>query len=234
MSGDHDLSGLYALDALDADDRVRYEAHLVVCHVCQTEVAGFREAITIIGDTPPPSLRARVLAGIEPVAASAEVIPITRRRSARATAPSRRLASMIAAAAMVAAVIGGLIATRDGSTPDEATLLADLRANGATSVSMSGTAGVDAQVVRAVSGDRAVIVLAGLAPLDDAFTYQAWTIDANERVRPAPRFRPDAAGRALVVLQSLPAELDTVAITIEPRGGSTLPTSPVVLVAKVV
>ncbi len=232
MSGDHELSGLYALDALDDDDRVRYEAHLMTCDICQREVAGFRETITILGDTPPPSVRARVLAGIEPVAVSTKVIPITSGRPARATALSRRIAAMIAAAAIVAAVIGGVIAIRDPSAPDEVTLLADLRAGGATSVSMSGAAGVDAQVVRSVSGDRAVIVLAGLALLDDAFTYQAWTIDANERVRAAPRFRPDAAGRALVALPSLPADLGTVAITIEPRGGSNLPTSPLVLVAK--
>lgn len=232
MSDDHELSGLYALDALDDDDRVRYETHLLTCDTCQREVAGFRETITIIGDTPPPSVRARVVASIEPVAVSAEVIPITRGRSARVTTASRRLASMVAAAAVVALVIGGVIATRDRSTPDEVTLLAGLRADGATSVEMSGAAGIDAQVVRAVSGDRAVIVLAGLALLDDALTYQAWTIDANDQVRPAPRFRPDVTGRALVALPSLPADLDTIAITTEPRGGSNLPTSPVILVAK--
>ncbi|GAB3113597.1 anti-sigma factor [Janibacter alkaliphilus] len=67
MSPDlHSLSGAYALDALDADERTAFEEHLRVCAACRDEVASFAEVTPLLaaGDevAPPPSLRDRVLA----------------------------------------------------------------------------------------------------------------------------------------------------------------------------
>lgn len=67
MSPDlHSLSGAYALDALDADERTAFEEHLRVCEACRDEVASFAEVTPLLaaGDevAPPPSLRDRVLA----------------------------------------------------------------------------------------------------------------------------------------------------------------------------
>lgn len=62
----HSLSGAYALDALDADERTAFEEHLRVCAACRDEVASFAEVTPLLaaGDevAPPPSLRDRVLA----------------------------------------------------------------------------------------------------------------------------------------------------------------------------
>jgi hypothetical protein len=91
----------------------------------------------------------------------------------------------------------------------------------------------EARLVISADGRRAVIVASGLAPLDDAHVYQAWTIDTSAAVTPAPLFRPDASGNVLVALRSLPRDLEMVAVTIEPRAGSTLPTTPVLMSAKV-
>lgn len=62
----HALSGAYVAHAVGAHDRAAFEAHLVGCGSCQSEVAAFREAAAelakLVETTPPPSLRMRVLA----------------------------------------------------------------------------------------------------------------------------------------------------------------------------
>jgi len=67
----HALSGAYAVDALDDDERAAFEAHLAECADCRAEVAGLQEAAGMIAETtattPPPDLRDRVLAGIRTV-----------------------------------------------------------------------------------------------------------------------------------------------------------------------
>ena len=40
----HELSALYALDVLDADERARFEEHLADCDRCTTDLAGLKEA----------------------------------------------------------------------------------------------------------------------------------------------------------------------------------------------
>lgn len=62
----HALSGAYAAHAVGAHDRAAFEAHLVGCGSCQSEVAAFREAAAelarLVETAPPPGLRMRVLA----------------------------------------------------------------------------------------------------------------------------------------------------------------------------
>jgi anti-sigma-K factor RskA len=64
----HSPAGAYALDALDADERVAFERHLPVCPECRREVTGFaatagRLALAVSA-TPPPSLKESVLGKI--------------------------------------------------------------------------------------------------------------------------------------------------------------------------
>ncbi len=259
----HELSGLYALDALDENERVEFEAHLLDCPSCRREVAEFRETMAVVasvvghddiafddipfdadafddetGDSPPAAIRSRVLndiIGADPD--DATVVPITSARSSRfgrgagSQSSTRRWLPAVAAAAIVIAVVGGVLATRDGHQSESA-LLAQLESQGSHSFKMSDSG--DARVVLSASGDRAVIVASGVAQLDDDHTYQVWTINSNADPVPAPLFRPDSSGNVIVALRSLPADLDTIAITIEPRSGSKLPTTPVLMSAKVI
>ena len=41
----HTLAGAYAMDALDGQDRARFERHLERCEECTREVAGLHEAL---------------------------------------------------------------------------------------------------------------------------------------------------------------------------------------------
>jgi anti-sigma-K factor RskA len=67
----HALSGAYAVDALDSDERFRFERHLAGCSACQAEVESLVAAaseLSVLSEVAPPaSLRAKVLAEIATV-----------------------------------------------------------------------------------------------------------------------------------------------------------------------
>lgn len=72
MSADiHGLVGAYAVDAIDEQERSKFELHLAECPECQAEVATLREAANQLSlmteTTPPASMRSAVLAGIKTV-----------------------------------------------------------------------------------------------------------------------------------------------------------------------
>ena len=52
MSDIHALSGAYAVDALDDDERELFEQHLAVCPECRAEVRSFGETAALIAGTP--------------------------------------------------------------------------------------------------------------------------------------------------------------------------------------
>ena len=95
----HDLSGAYALDALDDIERARFAAHLAKCQTCQRDVTEFRAAATHLGravsEAPPPALRASVLDAIGDVRQDR---PGTQPRERRHTARWVTAAAGIAAA----------------------------------------------------------------------------------------------------------------------------------------
>ena len=64
----HVLAGAYALDALGAAERARFELHLATCRTCPDEVRGFAATAAELGlavaVTPPLALKGRVLADV--------------------------------------------------------------------------------------------------------------------------------------------------------------------------
>ena len=117
----HTLAGAYAMDAISAPDRARFERHLAGCEECAQEIAGLREATarlaTATAVPPPAGLKERVMAAAALTRQQPPPVDRGRRRSAeprmraivswfRALALPRRLA--VAAAALAAvAVLGG-------------------------------------------------------------------------------------------------------------------------------
>ena len=104
----HELTAGYALDALDAEERAAFEAHLGGCARCQEELASFWEATGALayaaaGPAPRPELRERLLASAR--AERPNVVPLRPRRWALPAAVS------VAAVAAVAALALGLWAT---------------------------------------------------------------------------------------------------------------------------
>src|SRR6476620_322867 len=108
---DHDqlreLTGAYALDAVTDEERREVEGHLEGCPGCAEEARSLHAAATELAFAvpqrrPPDSLRARVLAAIEPTQAVAPVVT--------PKGPSPLGAWWLAAAATIAAVALGLYA----------------------------------------------------------------------------------------------------------------------------
>ena len=105
----HTLAGAYALDALGASDRARFERHLSGCPACAQEARGLQEATARLSDTlatqPPDGMRERVMAAAARTRQNPPVL-----RPARATPwPGRRWGIAVACGVLaIALVVGGL------------------------------------------------------------------------------------------------------------------------------
>jgi len=97
---EHTLAGAYAMDAISAPDRERFERHLTGCQECAREITSLREATALLGTAAaeplPASLKERVMAAAavtrqQPPADEAITEPHTRstRASTRARAAAR-------------------------------------------------------------------------------------------------------------------------------------------------
>jgi len=207
----HELSALYALDVLDADERARFEDHLADCERCTVELAGLRKAASglafIEGPAPPAALRGRILA-----AARAEPVNVVSLASRRSRAAS--VAAALAVAASVVAVGLGLwAASLHHSLTQERSTTSILRDPHARRLAIPGKPGA---LVVAPSGDAVLTV--SLASPPPGKTYEAWV--AGKNVHAAGTF-----SGGLVKLTQRVERGQQVMVTLERRGGVDAPTS---------
>jgi anti-sigma factor RsiW len=206
----HELSALYALDVLDADERERFEEHLAGCEQCRDELASLRNTASSLafvpGPPPPLELRDRILerARAEPP----NVVSLAERRSIATS-----VAATLAVAATAAAVAFGIwAATLHNSLTEERSATNVLRDPNARRIDVPGTPG---QLVVAPSGDAVLSVSLPRPPKGK--TYEAWV--ANPAVHRAGLF---AGG---LVKLTLPVRHGAqVMVTLERSGGVDAPT----------
>lgn len=234
VNGDiHALVGAYAVDALDPDERTLFEAHLGGCADCRDEVASLREAgamLSALTETPPPtSLKDRVLADVAtvrplpPDLSNAE-LP---RPTDLATRRRRWLPAALVAAAAVAVVGAGAVVVqpwdRDQGTEQQLTATQQvLRADDAEEVSLD-LDGASARLVRSPELGKAVLVTQDMPSAPEGKVYQLWLQDDAGSMIPAG-LMPDAANQELL-LDGDAASATGAGITVEPDGGSKVPTS---------
>jgi anti-sigma-K factor RskA len=228
-TGIHELTAAYALDALDADERSAYEAHLATCASCQHELESFwrtTEALAVAasGPQPSPALRERILADVRAEPAS-NVIPFESRR--------RRLTPVLGAVAAVAAVVAlviGLWAADLSSQLDESQSALDrLRANAAVIADPdSRSVPLQAGSGRLVVGPdgKAVLLLKHLGPAPAGKTYETWVVPGGnlDQAQPAGLF-PGGEGAEIVGVDGAVNDGDVVAVTVERHGGVDAPSS---------
>ena len=227
MSDIHALSGAYAVDALDDRERDLFEQHLAQCAACQAEVAGLREVAAMLPETtyvaPPPALRDRVLADItkvRPLPPLSVDIQSARRR--------RRFPVGLAAAAAVMAILGvGAVVTQpweDDNTSQQQLTAAErvLQAPDAERVSLQ-LDGAEATVVRSRSEGRAVIVTNDMPAPPDGKVYELWLQQPEGNMVPAGLM--PAGSDNTFLLEGDASEAIGAGITVEPEGGSDVPTS---------
>jgi anti-sigma factor RsiW len=148
----HDLAAAYALDALSADERKAFEAHLADCGRCRDELGPLQETVGALalsseGPAPPDALRERIL-----VAAREEPPKVVALRPRR----TRRYVAAAAAVAACAALAIGLWAGLSEGTSHPKLAL---------SVGPSGTA---------------QLAVSGFDPAPAGKVYEVWVIEGGK------------------------------------------------------
>ncbi len=244
----HTLAGAYAMDAISAPDRARFERHLAGCEECAQEIAGLREATarlaTATAVPPPAALKERVMAAaaltrqqppaVEDAGPEAPArIPALGRRF-RTLARPRRMAMAAAALAAVvvlgAAVVFGFSSSSMRGQLSQAQdssqqIAAVLTARDATMMTGAVTGGGTVTIVMSHSMHALVFTAADLHTLPASRGYELWLVGpAGDRpVTMLALGRHDMTGP--VIASGLKAG-DHLALTAEPAGGAPRPTTP--------
>jgi anti-sigma-K factor RskA len=234
-TGIHELTAGYALDALEAEDRRVYEAHLPDCERCRNELASYwnvTEALAVGSSGPAPSadLRGRILA-----AARAEplvVVPFEPRRRRRFVVPSLAAAAAVAVAVAVGLGIWAVHLSNDLDSERSATakrgeVVSILADPDAQTVALTRGTG---RLVVAPDG-RAALALAGLDPAPSGKTYEIWVIAGKNPPSPSGLFA-GREGADLVAVDRMVGTGDVVAVTVEKAGGVKAPTTPPIVESK--
>jgi anti-sigma-K factor RskA len=222
----HELSAAYALNALDGDDLRAFEAHLAGCQRCREDVVSFRAPTAALAYDvdpllPPEPLERRIL-----TAARAE-----RRHAAPLRQRWALPAAGLAAAAAAAAIGLGVWATqlshsldRERSAHRSDSQMIAILSQG-TRIRTSAGSGL-----LVVAPTRQAVLIANLPPARPGRTYEAWVV-VGKHASPAGLFHGGAASRTVLLTEPV-APGSTVGVTVEQAGGSTVPTTAMVLRAE--
>ncbi len=236
---------IYALGALEGDEKVSLEKHLQECASCRRELEQLRGdaallALSAAGPRPPERARGRLMSSIakEP-----------RAERARPRVNWWAAVGWVAAAAMLVFGIGvsrqnkqlhssiaqltGMVERERASAEKNSEIL---QAPDATSfevlpVSLKTPPPPAGRAIYSKQRNALVFIASNLRALPPEKAYELWLIPTQGAPIPAGVFKPDAHGSAVVTNPPLPAgvEAKAFAITIEPQQGSSTPTMPIVM-----
>jgi anti-sigma-K factor RskA len=233
---------LYALGALQGDDRVAMEKHLDSCAECR------RELEQLQGDM---ALLAWSAAGAKPPARSRErLMKSVSREPRRVGAPAHRSWRVLVPwfAVLILAGVAVLLGMRNNDFEKRLTRIQqdfaakEAKVEEAREIVATLTA-KDAQRVTLVAAKtppqpqgkaiyvrergRLIFIASDFPQLPPQRAYELWLIPKAGSPMAAGVFKPDAHGSAMIVHPPLPAgtEAKAFAITVEPDSGSSAPTS---------
>ncbi|MFI8305664.1 anti-sigma factor domain-containing protein [Streptomyces sp. NPDC085927] len=255
----HSLAAPYALDALEPAERIRFERHLTACRRCAAEVRVLAEdAVRLAWSTAapaPPALRDRVMAAVRTTPQDPAPAPGPQeQRGARApqlpphvwgtgpvpeTGGRRRMPLFVpfaTATAAAALVVAALFAVQANRTQDQLTAERDrareiahvLAAPDARASSGRDARGGTIGVIASASERSAVVTLGGYDNPPNGRVRQLWLMRPGAQPRSLGLFESDAP----LVASDLDISATSLAVTVEPGGGSPQPTTqPVVQLA---
>lgn len=253
----HSLAAPYALDALEPAERTRFEKHVKDCPVCAAEVRALTEdAVRLAWSTAvpaPAAMRDRVLAAVrttaqEPVRAQPRRVHEpqlpphvwgTQAPPARTRAPRERRPLFVpfaTATAAAALVVAALFAVQANDTRDQLNaerVRSSEIAHVLAAPDARASTGKDAQgrsigVVASASEGKAVVTLSGYDDIPAGRVNQLWLMRPGAQPRSLGLFDADTP----LVTSGLDKSATSLAVTVEPGGGSAQPTTqPVVQLA---
>jgi len=248
---------LYALSALEGDDRAILEKHLAGCSECRLELEELRGdgallALSTIGPKPPARARQRLLDAVAKEAAPT-LSQKTRKDGAPTTATRRSWWGALGWAATAAVIVFAAslwkentalkqsLASASAQAIQSARELDDLRkisapliapeAQRITLVAMKTPPQPQGKAFYLRNRSSLVFMANNMPPLPPQKAYELWLIPVQGAPVPAGMFKPDAHGSATVVNPPLPSgmEAKAFAITVENEAGATTPTMPIIM-----
>jgi anti-sigma-K factor RskA len=206
------LLGAYALNAVSAAEHSLVRKHIETCRDCAREVALLTEVAAELSWLPAPEQADDLVDGIV-----AALPPRPRRLFGR-------IAVAVAAVSLVVAGFLGAALVRERSRTDD---VSDVLARAHSSVRLNAQGGFDGAGSLFVSDDGMVATFESLPSAGRGRSYQLWAITDGKPVSIGV-----IAERGRVVrLLDWQGRADAFAVTIEPDGGSPVPTSDPVLVS---
>jgi anti-sigma-K factor RskA len=230
-----DLKEAYALGALSEEERREVEGYLGEHPELHAEVDDLESTANLLALAPQeyepsPTLRRDLLRRISSSPGATSAAEPSARQSGL-----RRLFGPggLAAAAALALVTLGMFAWNASLQEENQTLQGELEGQQKSYALQSTGAAqeVRGEVVR-LGDERAVLVAEDLPAAPEGDTYQAW-IMREDVPEPAGLFEPNDTGTAAAPLEGSIEGADAVAVTVEPSGGSSSPTSVPLMTANV-
>jgi anti-sigma-K factor RskA len=229
-----DLKEAYALGALSEEERQEVEDYLMTHPELRAEVDDLRSIANLLAFAPQeyepsPELRRDLM---NRISSSPDATP--------AADPSPRQAGLwrvfgpggLAAAAVLALVTIGMFVWNASLQEENQTLQGELQGQQTYALEGTGAAQeMQGEVVR-LGDERAVLVAEDLPSLSEGETYETWIL-REDVPEPAGLFEPDDAGVAAAPIEGSIEGADAVAVTVEPSGGSSSPTSDPLMTANI-
>ena len=221
-----DLKEAYALGALSEEERREVEEYLGTHPELRTEVEDLRSVANLLAFSPreyepSPKLRRDLM---NRISSSPGATP--------AAGPSTRQAGLwrlfgpggLAAAVVLTLVATGMFTWNASLQEENQALQGELQGQRTYALEGTGAAQeVRGEVVR-LGNDRAVLVADDLPSPPEGKTYEAWIL-RDDVPEPAGLFEPNETGSAAAPIEGSIEDADVVAVTVEPSGGSSSPTS---------
>jgi anti-sigma-K factor RskA len=215
-----DLLALDAVGVLAPSERDAMERHLATCEPCRQAAAQYADVAgmlpTALEPVPPPArLRRNLMAQVYAEASASPALPWYRRLVA--AIPTGRAFTLVGAAAVVVAIVLGIWgAGRSGQQAPVAYTVSGTTATGTLDVNSSGNQGI--------------LSVKGLAPLPTTEVYEVWLIPAHGSPKGVAFLSPGPQGGPwTAVMSGNMALYKSIAATVEPAGGSPVPSDTEVL-----
>jgi hypothetical protein len=225
-----ELTGAYALDALEPDERELFELHLLDCPRCRAEVADYREVAALLGNggqQAPAALWDRIAGALDEAPPPLDLAPVVPLPPPRRSLGLRIVAGVAAAAAVVAIALGFKVVDLDNKLDrvssqdalERAAFQAQQDPRSHTVALRAPSGGPETAELVVLPDGTGYLVKDRLRRLGTDRTWQLWALVGSKMIS-AGVLGPDPG----IVSFRAAGRFDGFALSAEARGGAAQPT----------